>query len=94
LREVEADINEGADMVVVKPGLLSLDVVCLIKEKIGFPIAVQNVSGEYSMIKAAAMHGWIEEESWKVNSIASIKRAGADKIISYFSMDIARYLSE
>ncbi len=92
LREVETDINEGADMVMIKPGLLSLDVVCMIKEKFGFPIAVQNVSGEYAMIKAAAMHGLIKEELWKVSSIASIKRAGADRIISYFSMDLARYL--
>jgi porphobilinogen synthase len=94
LREVEADINEGADMVMVKPGVLSLDVVCMIKEKFGFPIAVQNVSGEYAMIKAAAMYGWIEEEFWKVTSVASIKRAGADRIISYFSMDLARYLED
>jgi porphobilinogen synthase len=92
LREVETDINEGADMVMIKPGLLSLDVVYMIKEKFGFPIAVQNVSGEYAMIKAAAMHGLIKEELWKVSSIASIKRAGADRIISYFSMDLARYL--
>jgi porphobilinogen synthase len=55
---------------------------------------MQNVSGEYAMIKAAAMHGWISEEEWKVCSIASIKRAGADMIISYFSMDIARYLED
>ncbi|MGA7043630.1 MAG: porphobilinogen synthase, partial [Nitrososphaeraceae archaeon] len=87
-------INEGADMVMVKPGVLSLDVVCMIKEKFGFPIAVQNVSGEYAMIKAAAMYGWIEEELWKVTSVASIKRAGADRIISYFSMDLARYLED
>jgi porphobilinogen synthase len=94
LREVQTDINEGADMVMVKPGLPSLDVICMIKEKFAFPIAAQNVSGEYAMIKAAAMHGWIEEESWKVTAIASIKRAGADRIISYFSMDLSKYLEE
>lgn len=94
LREIETDINEGADMVMVKPAIVHLDLVCMIKEKFGFPTAVQSVSGEYAMTKAAAMHDWIEEERWKVNSLASIKRAGADRIISYFSMDIARYLDD
>lgn len=94
LREIETDINEGADMVMVKPGIVHLDLICRIKEKFDFPTAVQSVSGEYAMIKAAAMHGWIEEEEWKVNSLASIKRAGADRIISYFSMDIATYLDD
>jgi porphobilinogen synthase len=94
LREVQTDINEGADMVMVKPGLPSLDVICMIKEKFAFPIAAQNVSGEYAMIKAAATYGWIEEEPWKVTAIASIKRAGADRIISYFSMDLSKYLED
>jgi porphobilinogen synthase len=94
LREVQTDINEGADMVMVKPGLPSLDVICMIKEKFAFPIAAQNVSGEYAMIKAAATYGWIEEEPWKVIAIASIKRAGADRIISYFSMDLSKYLED
>lgn len=94
LREIEADIAEGADMVMIKPAMAYLDLVYMIKEKLAFPTAVQNVSGEYAMIKAAALHGWINEEEWKVNSIASIKRSGADKIISYFSRDIARYLSD
>jgi porphobilinogen synthase len=94
LREINSDITEGADMVMIKPAMAYLDLVCMIKEKVGFPIAVQNVSGEYAMIKAAAMQGLINEEEWKVNLIASIKRSGADKIISYFSMDIARYLTD
>ncbi|HZE78736.1 MAG TPA: porphobilinogen synthase [Nitrososphaeraceae archaeon] len=94
LREIEADIAEGADMVMIKPAMAYLDLVYMIKEKLGFPTAVQNVSGEYAMIKAAALHGWINEEEWKVNSIASIKRSGADKIISYFARDIARYLTD
>jgi porphobilinogen synthase len=94
LREVEADIREGADMVMVKPGIISLDIVCRIKEKYDFPVAVQNVSGEYAMVKAAAIHGWIKEEEWKINSIASIKRAGADKIISYFTLDLCEQLSD
>jgi porphobilinogen synthase len=92
IREVQADIQEGGDMIVIKPGIGYLDVVSMIKEVFSFPTAVQNVSGEYAMIKAAARNGWIDEEEWKVNSIAAIKRAGADNIISYFSMDIAGYL--
>jgi porphobilinogen synthase len=92
LREVQTDICEGADMVMIKPGVTSLDIICMIKENFDFPIGVQNVSGEYAMIKAAAIHGWIDEEEWKVNSIASIKRSGADMIVSYFSVDIAKYL--
>jgi porphobilinogen synthase len=92
LREIETDINEGADMVMIKPALMYLDVVRMVKNKFNFPVAVQNVSGEYAMIKAAAIRGWINEEEWKVRSIASIKRAGADKIISYFVLDIAKYL--
>jgi porphobilinogen synthase len=92
LREIETDINEGADMVMIKPALLYLDLVSKVKDRFNYPVAVQNVSGEYAMIKAAAMRGWIDEEDWKVNTIASIKRAGADKIISYFVLDIAKYL--
>jgi porphobilinogen synthase len=92
LLEIETDINEGADMVMIKPALTYLDLVRMVKDRFNCPLAVQNVSGEYAMIKAAAMHGWIDEEYWKVYSIASIKRAGADKIISYFALDIAKYL--
>ena len=92
LREIETDINEGADMVMIKPALMYLDLVRMIKNKFNYPLAVQNVSGEYAMIKAAAMRGWIDQEEWKVRSIASIKRAGADKIISYFVLDVAKYL--
>jgi porphobilinogen synthase len=92
LREIEADINEGADMVMIKPALTYLDLVRLIKSRFDYPVVVQNVSGEYAMIKAAAMRGWIDEEEWKVHSIASIKRAGADRVISYFVLDIAKYL--
>lgn len=92
LMEIETDINEGADMVMIKPALAYLDLVRMVKDRFSLPVAVQNVSGEYAMIKAAAMRGWIDEEEWKVCSIASIKRAGADRIISYFSLDVARYL--
>lgn len=92
LLEVETDINEGADMVMIKPALAYLDLVRMVKDRFSYPVAVQNVSGEYAMIKAAAMRGWIDEEEWKISSIASIKRAGADRIISYFALDIAKYL--
>jgi len=92
MMEIETDINEGADMVMIKPALAYLDLVRMAKDRFGFPIAVQNVSGEYAMIKAAAMQGWIHEEEWKVCSIASIRRAGADRIISYFSLDVAKHL--
>jgi porphobilinogen synthase len=92
LREIETDINEGADMVMIKPALMYLDLIRMVKNRFNYPVAVQNVSGEYAMIKAAAMRGWINEEEWKVHSIVSIKRAGADKIISYFVLDVAKYL--
>jgi porphobilinogen synthase len=92
IREIEADIQEGADAIIVKPTLAYLDIVSMIRDNIDFPLVVQNVSGEYAMIKAAARRGWIDEEEWKVNSIAAMKRAGADSIISYFTMDIAKYL--
>jgi porphobilinogen synthase len=92
IREIEADIQEGADAIIVKPTLAYLDMVSMIRDNIDFPLVVQNVSGEYAMIKAAATRGWINEEEWKVNSIAAMKRAGADSIISYFTMDIAKYL--
>jgi porphobilinogen synthase len=92
VREIHTDIQEGADMVMIKPSLAYLDLVSLVRESSHLPVIVQNVSGEYAMIKAAAKRGWIDEEEWKVNCFASMKRAGADCIISYFSMDIAKYL--
>lgn len=92
LLEIETDINEGADMVMIKPALAYLDLVRMVKDRFDYPVAVQNVSGEYAMIKAAAKQGWIDEEEWKVCSVASIKRAGADRIISYFARDVAKYL--
>ena len=92
IREIESDIREGADMVMIKPSMAYLDVIYMIKKIFKFPLAVQNVSGEYAMVKAAGRRGWIEEEEVKVNSIVSMKRAGADRIVSYFAMDLARYL--
>jgi porphobilinogen synthase len=92
MRELAADIEEGADMVMVKPGLAYLDLVRRAKEQFSVPVAVQNVSGEYAMIKAAGMRGWVDEEQCKVASLAAMRRAGADRIISYFALDVARYL--
>lgn len=95
MREIEQDISEGADMVMVKPGMAYLDLVRMAKERFaGVPVAVQNVSGEYAMVKAAARRGWIDEEEWKAGSLASMRRAGADMIISYFALEVARYLRE
>ena len=94
IREIEADISEGADMVMVKPTLFYLDIISMIRDCIDFPLVVQNVSGEYAMIKAAARKCWINEEDWKVSSLAAMKRSGAHKIISYFSMDMTRYLDD
>lgn len=92
MREIESDIEEGADMVMVKPALAYLDLVVRAKERFDVPVAVQNVSGEYAMIKGAGARGLVDEEEWKVLSIAAMRRAGADRIISYFALDIARYL--
>jgi porphobilinogen synthase len=94
IREVQADIREGADMVTIKPGLAYLDIVSMIRDNFDISLVVHNVSGECAMIKAAARNGWIDEEEWKVNSIAAIRRAGADSIISYFTMDVAQYLDD
>lgn len=92
-RKIENDIREGADMVIVKPAIMYLDVISMVKEKFKFPIAAQNVSGEYAMIKSAAKNNWINEDEWKVTSISAMKRAGADSIISYFCKDIAALLN-
>jgi porphobilinogen synthase len=92
LREVALDVEEGADMVMVKPALSYLDVIRAVKEKFGLPTAAYNVSGEYAMVKAAAAQGWIDEERIVSEVLTSIKRAGADLIITYFAKDAARFL--
>ena len=94
IREVLLDINEGADIIMVKPALAYLDLVYRIKKKFGFPTAVYNVSGEYSMIKAAAEKDWINEKEIVLESLLSMKRAGADMILTYFAKDVARWLKE
>ncbi|MDD3268209.1 MAG: porphobilinogen synthase [Syntrophomonadaceae bacterium] len=92
LREVALDIEEGADIVMVKPALPYLDVLKAVKDTFAYPTAAYNVSGEYSMIKAGAACGWIDEERVMLEVLTSIKRAGADMIISYFARDVAKIL--
>jgi len=92
LREVELDIREGADIVMVKPAMAYLDIVYRVKQKFGYPVAAYNVSGEYSMIKAAGQNGWIDEKRIMMEVLLSIKRAGADMILTYFAKDAAREL--
>jgi porphobilinogen synthase len=92
LREVELDIEEGADIVMVKPAGPYLDVLWRVKERFGYPTAAYQVSGEYSMIKAAAEKGWIDEERAMMESLTAIRRAGADMIITYFAREAARLL--
>jgi porphobilinogen synthase len=92
IREVELDIAEGADIIMVKPALAYMDVIRAVKERFGYPTAAYNVSGEYSMVKAAGAQGWINEEAVMLEILTSIKRAGADLIITYSSKDIAKIL--
>ncbi|MDH3672271.1 MAG: porphobilinogen synthase [Gammaproteobacteria bacterium] len=94
LREVALDIEEGADMVMVKPGLPYLDIVRRVKERFGMPTFVYQVSGEYAMLMAAAQNGWLDERAVVLESLLSIKRAGADAILSYFSGRVAAWLRE
>ena len=94
LREIELDLAEGADAVMVKPGLPYLDVVRRVKDRFGAPTFVYQVSGEYAMLKAAAQNGWLNEKAVVLESLTSIKRAGADAILTYFALDAARYLKE
>jgi porphobilinogen synthase len=92
LREIALDIEEGADIVMVKPALSYLDIIRRVKDNFNIPIAAYNVSGEYSMVKAAAKMGWIDEKSVVLEILTSIKRAGADMIITYFAKDVAKWL--
>ena len=92
LREVELDLEEGADIVMVKPALAYLDVIHRVKSTFEVPVAAYNVSGEYAMIKAAGQMGWIDEERIVLESLTAIKRAGADMILTYFARDVARRL--
>ena len=92
LREVALDVAEGADVVMVKPALPYLDILHRVRERFGLPTAAYNVSGEFSMIKAAAQRGWLDERRAALESLTSIKRAGADMIITYWAKDVVRWL--
>jgi porphobilinogen synthase len=92
IREVSMDIEEGADIIMVKPALPYLDIVCRVREEIDLPLAAYNVSGEYAMIKAADKMGWIDGKKVMMESLTAIKRAGADMILTYFAMEAAEEL--
>jgi porphobilinogen synthase len=90
LKEVRLDVEEGADMVMVKPALPYLDVIRAVRESVDVPVAAYNVSGEYSMVKAAAARGWVDEARIVAETLTSIRRAGADVILTYHAKDFAR----
>jgi len=92
IREVTMDIEEGADIIMVKPALAYLDIICRVREEIDLPVAAYNVSGEFSMIKAAEKMGWIDGPKVMMETLTSIKRAGADMILTYFAIEAARAL--
>lgn len=94
LREAESDVLEGADMLMVKPALAFLDVLRVVRDQFDLPLVAYNVSGEYSLVKAAAMQGWINERAIVTEMLLGMKRAGADIIITYFAKDAARWLRE
>ena len=94
LKEAWLDIEEGADMLMVKPGLAYMDIIREVKDATNVPMAVYNVSGEYAMVKAAAANGWIDEKRVVLETMLSFKRAGADLILSYHALDVARWLKE
>ena len=94
IREAESDVNEGADFLIVKPGMPYLDIVRDVKNHFHLPIVTYNVSGEYSMVKAAAANGWIDEKAVVMEMLTGMKRAGADLIITYHAKDAARWLAE
>jgi len=94
IREISLDVNEGADIIMVKPALAYLDIICRTKQEFDLPVAAYNVSGEYAMIKAAGQLGWLDEEKAMIESLTSIKRAGADMIITYFAPDVAKLMNK
>jgi porphobilinogen synthase len=94
MREVALDIAEGADMIMVKPALAYLDIIRRVKTEFGYPTAAYAVSGEYSMVKAAAAKGWVDERAVTLESLLAMRRAGADILITYAAMDVARWLKE
>ncbi|SFG34411.1 porphobilinogen synthase [Halobacillus alkaliphilus] len=94
LREAESDVQEGADFLIVKPALAYLDIMREVKDRFNLPLVAYNVSGEYSMIKAAAQNGWVNEQEIVLEKLTAMKRAGADLIVTYFAKDAAKWLDE
>lgn len=94
MKEVDLDLDEGADIIMVKPALTYLDIVRQVRDRIDRPVAVYNVSGEYAMVKAAAANGWIDEKRIVLESLTSMKRAGADIIITYHAIDAVKWMKE
>jgi porphobilinogen synthase len=92
LREVALDISEGADMVMVKPGMPYLDIVRRVREEFDYPTYAYQVSGEYAMLKAAAQNGWLDHDAVMMESLLAFKRAGADGVLTYFALEVARLL--
>ncbi len=93
IREIEDDLNEGADMIIIKPALAYMDILSKARECFGIPCIAYNVSGEYAMVKAAAQNGWIDEKRIVLENMISLKRAGADRIITYHALDVAGWLN-
>jgi porphobilinogen synthase len=94
IRETALDIAEGADIVMVKPALAYMDIIRRVKDEFGYPTAAYNVSGEYAMVKAAAANGWIDEPRVVLETLLSMKRAGADMILTYHAKDAARWIKQ
>ena len=94
MREIEADVEEGADIVMVKPALPNLDLIARARDRFDLPLAAYNVSGEYAMVKAAAAAGYLDERSVTLEVLTAIRRAGADVIITYHAKEAARWLAE
>ena len=92
VKEVALDLEEGADMVMVKPALPYLDIIRMVKDRFDVPVGAYNVSGEYAMVKAAAQKGWIDEKRVVLEILTGIQRAGADMILTYHAKDVARWL--
>jgi porphobilinogen synthase len=92
LREVELDVQEGADILMVKPAGAYLDIIQRVKDRFDLPLAAYQVSGEYSMVKAAAANGWIDERRVALESLYAIRRAGADMVITYWAKDVVKWL--
>ena len=92
LIEVELDINEGADMVMVKPGMPYLDIVYRVKTNFGVPTYAYQVSGEYAMLKGASQNGWLDEKAVVMESLLAFKRAGADGVLTYYALEVAKWI--